>query len=179
MFYWEQDKEPGYAESLHMCGAETVFFQEQAEWGQDVTSISEHLSGSGLHTTPVFSLYVDCEITKTICRWGASQVALVEKSLPDNAGDLRDGGSTPGSGRSLRGGNETHSSIGLHRVGHAWSDLGHTHTHTHTHTCWWAKRTGLSFWFKTQAEHFLSVFSVYRHFCLFPRETQAVILHPM
>ena len=46
-------------------------------------------------------------------------MALVEKSLPDNAGDLREAGSTTGSGRSLRGGNETHSSIGLHRVGHA------------------------------------------------------------
>ena len=54
MLYWTQDKEPGCAESLQMCGAETVFFQEQAEWGQDVTSISKHLSVARLHTTPVF-----------------------------------------------------------------------------------------------------------------------------
>ena len=35
---------------------------------------------------------------------GASQVALVIKSPPVNAGDIRDVGSIPGSGRSLRGG---------------------------------------------------------------------------
>ena len=33
---------------------------------------------------------------------GASQVALVVKSLPANAGDFRDTGSIPGSGRSHR-----------------------------------------------------------------------------
>ena len=32
---------------------------------------------------------------------GASQVALVVKSPPTNAGDIRDKGSIPGSGRSL------------------------------------------------------------------------------
>ena len=36
--------------------------------------------------------------------WGASQVALVVKNLPANAGDIRDSGSIPGSGRSLEGG---------------------------------------------------------------------------
>ena len=34
----------------------------------------------------------------------ASQVALVVKNLPVNAGDVRDAGSIPGSGRSPRGG---------------------------------------------------------------------------
>ena len=34
----------------------------------------------------------------------ASQVVLVVKNLPDNAGDVRDTGSIPGSGRSPRGG---------------------------------------------------------------------------
>ena len=34
---------------------------------------------------------------------GASQVALVVKNLPANAGDIRDLGSTPGSGRSPGG----------------------------------------------------------------------------
>ena len=36
--------------------------------------------------------------------FGASQVALVVKNLPTNAGDLRDGGLIPGSGRSPGGG---------------------------------------------------------------------------
>ena len=35
---------------------------------------------------------------------GASQVALVVKKLPANAGDIRDAGSIPGMGRSLGGG---------------------------------------------------------------------------
>ena len=34
----------------------------------------------------------------------ASQVALVVKNLPVNAGDVRDAGSIPGSGRSPKGG---------------------------------------------------------------------------
>ena len=37
----------------------------------------------------------------------ASQVVLVVKNLPANAGDIRDLGSTPGSGRSPGGGNGT------------------------------------------------------------------------
>ena len=37
-------------------------------------------------------------------KW-ASQVALVVKNPPANAGDIRDAGSVPGSGRSLGGGN--------------------------------------------------------------------------
>ena len=40
---------------------------------------------------------------------GASQVALVVKNLPANAGDIRDVGSIPGSGRSP--GYYSHSSI--------------------------------------------------------------------
>ena len=39
------------------------------------------------------------QISKNTC---ASQVALVVKNLPANAGDIRDAGSTPGSGRSLK-----------------------------------------------------------------------------
>ena len=42
---------------------------------------------------------------------GASQVALVIKNLPANAGDLRDVGSIPGSGRFPGGEHATHSSI--------------------------------------------------------------------
>ena len=41
----------------------------------------------------------------------ASQVALLVKNLPANAGDARDTSLIPGSGRSLRTGNSNHSSI--------------------------------------------------------------------
>ena len=47
---------------------------------------------------------------------GSSQVALVVKNPPSNAGDLRHGGSTPGSGRSLEKGMATHSSILAWRI---------------------------------------------------------------
>ena len=43
--------------------------------------------------------------THTHTRIWASQVVLVVKSLPANAGDIRDTGSTPGSGRSVGVGN--------------------------------------------------------------------------
>ena len=36
--------------------------------------------------------------------WRSSQVGLVVKNTPANAGDMRDAGSIPGSGRSLGGG---------------------------------------------------------------------------
>ena len=41
-----------------------------------------------------------------ICTW-ASQVLLVVKNLPATAGDIRDTGSIPGSGRSPRGWHDT------------------------------------------------------------------------
>ena len=41
----------------------------------------------------------------------ASQVALVVKNPPANAGDVSDMGSIPGLGRSPGGGHGTHSSI--------------------------------------------------------------------
>ena len=41
----------------------------------------------------------------------ASQVAVVVKDPPDNAGNIRDLGSIPGLGRSPGEGNATHSSI--------------------------------------------------------------------
>ena len=70
----------------------------------------------------------------------ASQVELMVKNLPDNAGDIRDMGSIPGSGRSPGGGHGNplqysclespmdreepggSQSMGLQRVGHDWSD---------------------------------------------------------
>ena len=74
----------------------------------------------------------------------ASQVALVVKNQPANAGDIWDIGSTPGSGRSSGGecGNPLQysclenpvdgepgglESIGSQRVGHKWSNLVHMH----------------------------------------------------
>ena len=70
---------------------------------------------------------------------GTSQVALVVKNLPANAGDIRDMGSIPGSGRSPRGGHGNPlqysflenpmeepgwlQSVGLQRIWHNWSDL--------------------------------------------------------
>ena len=42
--------------------------------------------------------------THTHTQIWASQVALLIKNPPDNAGDVRDMGSTPGSGRSSGGG---------------------------------------------------------------------------
>ena len=59
-----------------------------------------------------------------------SQVALAVKNLPANAGDIRDTGSIPGSGRSLGGGHGNPlrysclgnpgelQSMGSHKVGH-------------------------------------------------------------
>ena len=47
---------------------------------------------------------------------GASQVALVVKNPPANAGDLRDVGSIPGSGRAPKEGMATHSSILAWRI---------------------------------------------------------------
>ena len=47
---------------------------------------------------------------------GTSQVALVVKSPPANAGVLRDVGLIPGSGRSPGGGHTTHSSVLAWRI---------------------------------------------------------------
>ena len=46
----------------------------------------------------------------------ASKVALVVKNPPANAGDVRDVGLIPGSGRSLEKGVTTHSSILAWRI---------------------------------------------------------------
>ena len=78
---------------------------------------------------------MDC-IYRCVERTQASQAELVVKNPPANAGDIRDVGSIPGSGRSPGGGHDNpHSSIlaweipwteesgglqsiGLQRVGH-------------------------------------------------------------
>ena len=82
----------------------------------------------------------------------ASQVALEVKNLPADAGDVRDSGLIPGSGRSPRGGHgnslqysclenlqdrgawgEAIVFIGPQRVRHDSSDLAHTHRHAHAY----------------------------------------------
>ena len=74
----------------------------------------------------------------------ASQVALVGKNSAASAGDLRDTGSIPGSGRSLEEGMATHSSIlcwripwteepgGLSPWGHKESDTTEVTAHMHS-----------------------------------------------
>ena len=47
---------------------------------------------------------------------GASQLALVVKNPPANAGDIRDADSIPGSGRSLEEGMAPHSSVLAWRI---------------------------------------------------------------
>ena len=44
---------------------------------------------------------------------GASQVVLVVRNLPANAGDIRDSGSIPGSGRSPEGRSWKHTPVFL------------------------------------------------------------------
>ena len=90
-----------------------------------------------------FSILVSYWLTPT----RASQVALVVKNPPANAGDLREVGSIPGSGRSPGGGHATHcstltwripwtkepgglQSMGSQRVRHNWGDNTHAHTPT-------------------------------------------------
>ena len=48
--------------------------------------------------------------------FGASQVELEVRNLPTNAGNIRDSGSIPWSGRSPGGGKATHSSILAWRI---------------------------------------------------------------
>ena len=86
-----------------------------------------------------WQFYESWKLKWSLLLMGASQVMLVIKNLPANAGDAD---SIPGSGRSLEEGMVTHSSVlarripwteepgrlqsmGLHRVRHNWSDLAH------------------------------------------------------
>ena len=65
----------------------------------------------------------------TLVLQGASQVALVVTNPPANAGDLRDEGSIPGSGRSPGEGHRyplQYSSLGNPMDGGAWQATVHT-----------------------------------------------------
>ena len=58
----------------------------------------------------------------------ASQVALVVKNPPPNAGDIRDSGSIPGSGKSPGGGHANlfqYSCLGNPMDTEAWRAMGH------------------------------------------------------
>ena len=84
--------------------------------------------------------------SKIIATWGASQVALVVKNLPANAGNIRDVGSIPGSGRSPwkrawqptpvilpRESRGQRSLVGYSPWGHKESDMTEVTACTHAH----------------------------------------------
>ena len=104
------------------------------------------------HPVSGFPFYVLCPPNRSqnliffcpMSKQGASQVELVLKNLPANAGDVRDVDSIPGLGRSPGGGHsnplqysclENSMDRGawwatvhwVERVGHHWSDLARTH----------------------------------------------------
>ena len=85
-------------------------------------------------------------VNKAAMVFRASKVALVVKNPPANAGNIRDLGLIPGSGRSPGGGNNNPLqysswripwteepgglwSIGSQRIRHNWGNLTHTHEH--------------------------------------------------
>ena len=91
--------------------------------------------------------YLDLDLLEYEIKWAIGSITMKKasggdvKNLPANAGDTGDLGSIPGSGRSLRGGNGTHSSILASKIpwmedledyspwGHKESDMTeHTHT---------------------------------------------------
>jgi len=91
--------------------------------------------------------FVSCNVYTS---WGTSQVALVVKNPPANAGDIIDMGSIPGSGRSPGGGNSNPFQysyledpknrgvwrlrcIGLQRVERDWSNLARPHAYRVRH----------------------------------------------
>ena len=98
-------------------------------------------------TLKPFSLIVF--LTRIMKSSGASQVVLVVKNLPASAGDVRDTGSIPGSGKSPEGGHgnslqlflpgESHgqrSLVGYSPQGHKESDMTKvTAQHAKSSTC--------------------------------------------
>ena len=109
---------------------------------------------NGINSGRFFSFFISVSFIQRNVDKRASQLALVLKHLPANAGDKRDAASIPASGRSSGGGvgnpfqyscleNSKEEpgalqSMGSQRVRHDWSELAcsmyiivHTHTHTH------------------------------------------------
>ena len=141
-FYWNN---PGVVRRIE-AGAEQldleVIFQRMSETGgllPDVfVAVTFHPWAQGLDLGKGILL---------VHPPGASQVALVEKNPPVSAGDIRDTGSIPGSGRSPGGGHSNPlqcscqenptgrgawwlQSMESQRVRHDWSDLAGTHART-------------------------------------------------
>ena len=90
-----------------------------------------------------------------LCFYRASQVTLVVKSLPANAGDFRDTVWIPGSRRCPGGGHGNPFqyfclenpmdrgawwNMGSHRVGHYWSDLATQHSSITISNTWSVER---------------------------------------
>ena len=61
-----------------------------------------------------FFFFIRVDLPRVSFKW-ASQVVLVVKHLPANAGDIRDVGSTPGQGRSLEEGTMDRGAWQAHR----------------------------------------------------------------
>ena len=114
------------------------------EWLDLLAVQGTHKSLLQHHDSKSLSNIINYNLVKGL--QGASQVVLVVKNLPANAGDMSDAGSIPGSGRSPGGGHgnpfqysclETPrdrgswqaTGHGTQRVRHNWSDSAHTHTH--------------------------------------------------
>ena len=137
---------------MHILGVKTNNFPASSQiicflksWRFLINSV-RHIFCQNLHRNREESVFQEYSVIdwKGVLEglWGASQVVLVVKNPPANAGDGRDSGSIPGLGRSPEGwhgnplrysclGNPTHRrawwaiSIGSQRVGHDWSDLAH------------------------------------------------------
>ena len=87
------------------CLYTNVSWAIQKQWDTEGNFNKQTLLGSSLSTTPssyyAVVIYGDISLPRT------SHVGLVVKNLPANAGDIRDGGSIPRSGRSPGGGHDT------------------------------------------------------------------------
>ena len=87
----------------------------QVQWGNKRYTPHDHTNGMTFPTSPgrqfdisgsifLWNIMRLCRLKDSMKNRGASQVVLVIKNPPANAGDLRDMGSIPGSGRSPGGG---------------------------------------------------------------------------
>ena len=140
-----------YLGHLPTCGTHLSFS------GRDQSSCvllnAHYVLGLGLdvlYSPFLLALTITQQVGTIFISW-TSQVALVVKNPPGNAGDIRDTGSIPGSGRSPGGGPsnplqyfclENPKDRGtwwatVHGVAKSQTQMKqlNTHTHTHTHTC--------------------------------------------
>ena len=138
-------------ESLASPALAGRFFTTDATWEYICICIN-------MYYKHLFAIHVNCRefffSQELHTGWKITMKPLKEirlvKNPPTSAGDTRDKGSVPGSGRSPGEGNGNHASIiawqmpwteepgglqsmELKRVGHHWAPT-HARTHTHTHT---------------------------------------------